>query len=262
MNRFFWLMLLATAMLSGCGDVQWFPDNSSSDNPISTTSPTLIKSYNPAAVLTGGETTLTFTIINATGNPAQTGLGFTDQLATGLTVTAATPQCGGTVTTSGSQIVFSGGQLAVGTANCNIAVNVTAATDGSYTNKATDITGLAGGLVNGVTNQKLTVYPAAATSGTVTVSNLQANGVASGGNIEYTFTLDGINTGATDAGITIDVIGVDSTGADITTTERFLSTAVSANTTTPTALSPPPVTLSSAEAATILFWRIVKVTLN
>src|SRR4029079_13132978 len=59
--------------------------------------PGLIKSFSPTSLLSGGTTTLTFTVTNpAVSNPAQT-VSFTDTLPSKLQV-AAIPNVGGTCT--------------------------------------------------------------------------------------------------------------------------------------------------------------------
>ena len=99
----------------------------------------LTKQFNPLVVGPNTTSTLTFTIANGTGNPAQAGLAFTDTLPANLFV--ATPPgtagtCGGAVTAvagSGS-IALAGGSLAAAQASCTVSVNVTSALAGSYVN--------------------------------------------------------------------------------------------------------------------------------
>jgi hypothetical protein len=61
----------------------------------------LTKSFTPAVIGKNGVSTMTFTIANGAGNPAQSGLQFTENLPANVFV-AATPNvtntCGGTVT--------------------------------------------------------------------------------------------------------------------------------------------------------------------
>jgi uncharacterized repeat protein (TIGR01451 family) len=117
------------------------------------TTPGFSESFSPATIATGGTSTVTFTITNASANPATyTGLTFTDSLPTNLVV--ATPNGAGTTCTSGSvtatagssSIALSGAQVAPG-ATCGVTVNVTSATAGSYVNTTsalTDIQGVSG----------------------------------------------------------------------------------------------------------------------
>lgn len=69
--------------------------------------PVLSKAFDPTTISVGQTATLTFTITNSTGNPAQSGIAFTDTLPSGLTLAASpTTTCGGTVsgTTGGNTI--------------------------------------------------------------------------------------------------------------------------------------------------------------
>ena len=142
--------------------------------------PTLTKAFSPTTINAGGTSTLTFTITNGAGNPAQSGINFTDTLPTNVVV--ATPNgvsntCGGTVTaTAGSgSLSLSGGTMSSGTATCTIAVNVTSGTAGSYVNGAGNISGLAK-LINGVTNQTLTVLGDLDGDGIADINDLDDDG--------------------------------------------------------------------------------------
>ena len=122
----------------------------------------LTKAFGAATIAAGTGTTLGFTIANGAGNPQQTGLGFTDTLPAGLSVTGAAPsQCGGTVSFGAGWITLAGGRLAAGApGSCAVTATVTGSTPGSYTNGAAQIGALAGGVLNGVSNQTLTVAAA------------------------------------------------------------------------------------------------------
>jgi uncharacterized repeat protein (TIGR01451 family) len=170
--------------------------------------PTLTKSFSPGTFLTGGSSTLTFTITNpATNNPAQT-FSFTDTLPSGLRV-AATPglasTCtGGTITAAAgsSSVAVSGTSVGASTGSattCTISVSVTnvpgqgnASCEGNpaaFTNSATNL--------SGVTNLSTTgVVPSCVT---VTGSALSISKVASAGslvtNSPLTFTIHVINNG-------------------------------------------------------------------
>jgi uncharacterized repeat protein (TIGR01451 family) len=111
----------------------------------------------------GQTVTLTFTISNVAGAPAQTGLTFSDALPANLLI-AATPNvvngCGGTPTvtaTAGTGTFTIGGtgvNSAIGPSTCTISVNVTSSVAGSYVNGAVQVTT---NMNNSVTNQTLTV---------------------------------------------------------------------------------------------------------
>lgn len=102
------------------------------------TPPTIVKSFNPATILAGGNTLLTLVIANPNPTPL-TGLAFNDPFPSGLLVSAlptAGNSCGGTLSgaTAGSNtIALSGGQLGPNE-SCTVSVQVTSATAGSLTN--------------------------------------------------------------------------------------------------------------------------------
>lgn len=114
---------------------------------------TLTKAYSSPSISFNAGAVLTFTITNSGGNPAQTGLSFTDTLA-GIKLFAvpASPQCGGTVTgtAGGSTIGFSGGNLAAGVASCTVTVSIYGATTGTFVNNSGNMSGLSAGMTNSV----------------------------------------------------------------------------------------------------------------
>lgn len=264
MNKYFRLVLIVSVLLSGCG-VDWFPESTSTstNNGTTTGTPVLTKKFTPATILAGTDSSLTFTITNSSGNPAQNGLGFSDQLSTSLTVTTTTQQCGGTVSVSGAKIVFSGGKLDAGTTDCTITATILAAPAGSYVNKTTDITGLAGGLKNSVSDQTLTVIPASVTTGAVTVSNLTTFVLSSDANfVTYGISAEATNSAATDATVTVSVIAIDANGAEIASTATTILDLVPQGTTQPLQLAPVFLDVPVADAANILFWRILTVSVQ
>lgn len=119
---------------------------------------TLTKSFAPAAIPVNGTATLTFTIANGTGNPAQSGLTFTETLpvlpAAGFTVksTPLASQCNGTVTApaGGNTITLTGGTMSLGQSSCTVSVDVTATTAGTYVNLPARVSGLSTGMTNGI----------------------------------------------------------------------------------------------------------------
>lgn len=271
-----WLFVILFAFLSGCGAVDWFPANSSSSGT-TTTAPSLTMAFSPAAVLSGAtDSTLTFTITNVTGNPAQTGLGFTETLPAGLTISGFATNsttCPGTISNPGpNQLVYTGGSLAAGTANCTITATVTTAaftntTSATFTNKTANITATSV-LQNMVTDQTLKAFPSTVPDATsvVTATNLAVASASINPNdvnsIDYTLQADATNSSVTvDANINIAAIAVDVTGADIASTATTLTGVVTAGTTTPATAASGLVTITIVNAAKIQFWRIVKVTI-
>ena len=90
----------------------------------------LTKAFSPTSVAAGGTTTLTITLQNQTGSQ-YTGAAFTDNLPAPLTIASApaSPQCGGTITSTASSIQLSGGTIPAGSittpGTCTITVQVT-----------------------------------------------------------------------------------------------------------------------------------------
>lgn len=130
---------------------------------------TLTKAFSPAIMAPGQSSALTLTITNGAGNPAQAGLAFVDTLPAGLTVSGpiTTPQCGGTVSSTGANIAFSSGALALNTTSCTITVNVTGVTIATYVNDATRISGASAGMDTTGVNATLTIQSGAAVTGQV-----------------------------------------------------------------------------------------------
>jgi len=108
--------------------------------------PVLTKSFNPSSVSSGSNSTLTFTITNAAGDPAQSGINFVDTLPPGLAfaATAAVVNCNSplkpniTATVSGNFLTVSGG-LGPRVHVCTVTIPVTVSGCGSLTNDSTNI---------------------------------------------------------------------------------------------------------------------------
>ncbi len=128
--------------------------------------PTLTKAFGTTAMSAGSATTLTFTIDNVPGAPAQGNLGFQDNLPSNLLLanTVFTNTCGGTVTlnTAGSPntVRLQTGALAPLTQRCTVTVNVTATVPGAYVNGRTNISNLSV-VENQVSDQTLSVVQSA-----------------------------------------------------------------------------------------------------
>ena len=129
--------------------------------------PVLAKAFSPTSIPQGGISTLTFTIANGAGNPAQANFGFVDALP-GSVVVAGVPNlattCGtGTVTATagGNSVTLAGGTMSAGQASCIVRVDVTSTLANSYVNDSTRIAGATGGLITSGVNASLTVYASA-----------------------------------------------------------------------------------------------------
>jgi uncharacterized repeat protein (TIGR01451 family) len=120
--------------------------------------------------LTAGQNgTMTITATNSSGNPAQSGMGYTYTLPTGLsfpTGATVTNSCGGTATISGNTVTFTGGTMASGMATCTISAPVVAASAGTINpstgsfSSSTQVTVAPNNGV-GVSPTNITVNPAA-----------------------------------------------------------------------------------------------------
>ena len=102
----------------------------------------LTKAFAPTAIDVAGTSTLTFTLANGAGNPAQSGIAFTDTLPANVTVaatpnvTSSCPSGTGVVTaTAGSgTITVAGATMNAAQASCTVTVDVTSSTAGTYNN--------------------------------------------------------------------------------------------------------------------------------
>ena len=118
---------------------QGVTNSGSASAPLNVQAIGVSKAFSPTAFEVGGTSTLTITLQNP--SPADyTGVTFTDNLPTGITVSTApaSPQCGGTVTSTATSLSLSGGTIPAGSVStpgtCTISVVVTSSTAASYTN--------------------------------------------------------------------------------------------------------------------------------
>jgi uncharacterized repeat protein (TIGR01451 family) len=128
-----------------------------------TTAATLAKAYSPVTVATGSSSTLTFSITNGTGNPAQSNLAFTDTFPAGLTVTGVGALtgtgCSGTPSFTASSVTLTGGAITAGNAGpCSFSATVLGSAGGSYPNTSAQLSGQDGGLITSATSATLNVY--------------------------------------------------------------------------------------------------------
>ena len=150
--------------------------------------PTVGIAFNPTTIAGGGTSTLTFTLVNPTANTvALTGVGITDSLPAGLTVSTATSGvCGGTLTmTAPSTILLNGASIASGS-NCQFSVTVTGASAGSYTDVTGNVTSTNGGAGTSA-SANLTVQGTATT--TTVVSSVNPSNF--GQSVTFTATVTG-----------------------------------------------------------------------
>jgi uncharacterized repeat protein (TIGR01451 family) len=115
--------------------------------------PSIAKAFTPNSVAVNATTTLGFTISNPAVNTVDlTGVAFTDVLPAGLTVVnGTTAACGGTVTTSGGNMISLSGATVAVNSSCIFSVPVTATQPGSFTNVTGNVTSTNGGTGNTAT---------------------------------------------------------------------------------------------------------------
>ena len=115
--------------------------------------PAIVKAFSPTIIQVGGASTLSFSISNPAVNAvALTGVGFTDNLPTGLVI--STPNgvagsCGGgaiTAPAGSGTVTLSGASLSAG-GSCTFAVSVTGTSPGLKTNSV-QVTSANGGVGN------------------------------------------------------------------------------------------------------------------
>jgi uncharacterized repeat protein (TIGR01451 family) len=129
----------------------------------------LNKAFAPTTIAQNAVSTLTFTVTNGAGNPAQSGINFTDTLPANVVIAAvpnvATSCPSGTgpiaAVAGGGTITVTGASLSAAQASCTISVDVTSSVvGGPYNNTALNISGTAR-VTNAVTSSGLTVQPLA-----------------------------------------------------------------------------------------------------
>ncbi len=142
--------------------------------------PSIAKSFNPTTIAVNGTSSLTFTITNPAANTVSlTGVGFTDTIPAGLTVTSATSaQCAGTLTTTApTGIQLANATIAAG-GQCQFSVTVTGANSGSYTNTTGAVTSANGGTGN-TASASLMVGSAPSITKTFAAGSIPLNGTTS-----------------------------------------------------------------------------------
>lgn len=210
-------------LIAGCGNIQWFPSGDNSG------SPSLTMALSTATAQIGNPVTLTFTITNATGNPAQSNLTFTDTFSNitnnngQYPVFVANPSnvtttCGGAIFTGngatniavspGDQsFTFSGGALTAGTTSCTVSIDFTsnATTDSQpFTNGSGNVSSNLN--LNNLTVQSLVFTPfPSSTNVNLSAKNLLVTMTGTTAQIS----LYVINSGNTTVPATVTVEGFD-----------------------------------------------------
>ncbi|TCK98926.1 putative repeat protein (TIGR01451 family) [Shimia isoporae] len=153
--------------------------------------PGFSKSFSPSSVAQGAESTLTFTIDNSASAVAITGLAFTNNLPSGITIAtdsanASTTCSGGSISaaTGSSVISYSGGSVPAG-ATCTLSVDILAAGGTSVTNTTSNLSTDIGN--SGVASASLSISAAPAPAFSKVFS---PNTVDQGVETTLTFTID------------------------------------------------------------------------
>jgi len=115
--------------------------------------PVIAKVFYPDSIVVNDTATLTFTITNPLSNlAALLGVGFTDALPAGLTVSSATTAvCAGTLTTTAPATITLAGTTVGVNGQCQFSVTVTGAVPGNYTNLTGRVSSTNGGTGNTAT---------------------------------------------------------------------------------------------------------------
>ena len=179
---------------------------------LTVTNVVLSKQFATSPVNANSSVALTFTFTNRPGNPAQSGLAFTDTFPVGVQLFNGTSTfsagCAGTVTdlaggalgANDTGIKLAAGTMTAGTATCTLTVNVMGIAGGTYINNSSNISAASAGLGTGGVNATLLVNGATLLV-TKTTSTPTADIIgAASGLATYTVTVQ--NTGfATAAGV-------------------------------------------------------------
>jgi len=263
--------------IAGCGNFEWFPEDETAKQP------NLTKAFSTTSTIIGSPVTLTFTITNAAGNPAQSDLAFTDTLpgstqnsSVGMFVASppnATTTCGGSIYTGGTTnlvspgdtaLTFSGGSIGAGSLTCTVSIQVTsnAATTNpatslnlSFINGFNNMSNVTNNLNNTVTNQSLAFSPVTQgiTNGTLYARDLV---VSLTGTPQFSLFIDNSST-TNSANVTVTVTGKDASGTAVSTV------TVPANPVTVTANTTHQLTLSGVTVDPIVkTWQISSINVS
>ena len=166
--------------------------NAVTPQTVTVVQPSLDKVFSPASIAAGGISTLTFTLANGAGSPAQSGIGFTDTLPGNVRVAAApnvqtncpagagfaAPGFTVSAAAAGTSIAVAGAAMNGAVASCQVRVDVTSAIGGAYTNDSTNISAPVN-VTNAVAGTTLTVTGAAPSVAKSFAPNTIASGAAS-----------------------------------------------------------------------------------
>lgn len=138
---------IAEAIPSAANNEELTPETNISINSVQVIAPVLQKSFMPNTIIEGGESELTFTVLNIASNPSQTNISFTDNLPNGVVLSSIADW----VLSNGCTASFTGnaGDNFVGVENlvfpagvesCTFSVMVTSNDVGTYLNNFQNFT--------------------------------------------------------------------------------------------------------------------------
>jgi len=158
--------------------------------------PTIAKAFGAASIVVNGTTTLTFTLTNPNPVSALTGVGFTDTLPSGLTVAdGVSATCGGTLTTSGGNMIALAAATIAPSGTCTFVVTVTGTIAGGKDNTTSVVTSAEGG-TGGTASASLAVVAPATIAKAFGAASILVNGTTT-----LTFTLSNPNPATALSGV-------------------------------------------------------------
>lgn len=190
----------AEAIPSGANNEEVTPETNVSISNVQVIAPTLEKVFNPAIIVVGYESTLTFTINNIESNATQNNIAFIDNLPNGV-VLSGTPYW---VNDNGCTANFSGNieddfvgisnlSIPDGVSSCTFAVTVTSDIIGSYLNNDENFSDQAN-IDTSQTSATLEVIEDTSNVDIEVIKTVFPEEVALGEQVEFTITITNIGT--------------------------------------------------------------------
>jgi hypothetical protein len=169
----------------------------------STAPPTITKMFGAVTLPPNANTSLSFTITNPNATKALSGIGFTDNLPSGVVVASPnglSGSCGGgsiTAVAGSGSISLTGATLAAG-ASCSFSLEISALTEGAKNNSTTPVTSNEGGNGNAATATIMVASPPVLTKA---FSDSEIEILGSSNSTTLTFTLTNPNSITTLTGL-------------------------------------------------------------
>jgi uncharacterized repeat protein (TIGR01451 family) len=165
-------------------------------SPAFAAGPNITTSFSPGNISLNGTSSLNFTITNSDAVATLTGVGFTENLPSSVTVaSSSTATCGGTLTTTASSGISLSGASIAPSGQCQFSVTVTGTASGSYAN----VTGFAMSDQGAGGTQGISILNVAGPPGLG--SSFSSSSIGVGQTSSLIFTLTNANAGITLTGI-------------------------------------------------------------